>query len=65
MYAHEIFNKTITKKKKSTRTIVWVKIKSYATIVPLSIFSLGKGRELLRLKSVKNFKITPKYVFWP
>ena len=37
----------IKKKKKMTRTQVWVKIKSYATIDPLSIFSLGKGREIL------------------
>ena len=54
-----IFNKTI-KKKMSTHTIVWVKkkkkIKSYATIVLLSIFSLGNGRKLLCLKSVKNLK---------
>ena len=31
-----------------TRALAWVKkLKSYATIVPLSIFSLGKGRETL------------------
>ena len=38
------------KKKKITPTQVWVKIKSYATIAPLSIFSLGKGGKSLRLK---------------
>ena len=29
-----------------TRTQVWVKIKSYATIAPLFTFSLAKGREI-------------------
>ena len=33
--------------KKPTRTIVWIKSQNYATIAPLSIFSLGKGREIL------------------
>ena len=42
------------KKKKMTRTQVWVKIKSYATIAPLSIFSLGKGREILTSQTLLN-----------
>ena len=37
-----------------TRTQVWVKIKSYATIAPLSIFSLGKGREILTSQTLLN-----------
>ena len=37
-----------------TRTHVWVKIKSYATIAPLSIFSLGKGREILTSQTLLN-----------
>ena len=42
------------KKKKMTRTQVWVKIKSYATIAPLSIFSLGEGREILTSQTLLN-----------
>ena len=41
-------------KKKMTHTQVWVKIKSYATIAPLSIFSLGKGREILTSQTLLN-----------
>ena len=37
-----------------TCTQVWVKIKSYATIAPLSIFSLGKGREILTSQTLLN-----------
>ena len=33
-----------------TRTLVWVKIPKLCHNTPLSIFSLGKGREFLRLK---------------
>ena len=33
-----------------TRTSVWVKIPKLCHNTPLSIFSLGKGRESLRLK---------------
>ena len=40
--------------KKMTRTQVWVKIKSYATIAPLSIFLLGKGREILTSQTLLN-----------
>ena len=42
------------KKKKMTHTQVWVKIKSYATIALLSIFSLGKGREILTSQALLN-----------
>ena len=38
------------KKRKTTRTPVWVKIPKLCNNTPLSIFSLGKGRESLRLK---------------
>ena len=38
------------KKRKTTRTLVWVKIPKLCHNTPLSIFSLGKGRETLRLK---------------
>ena len=44
----------INQKKKKTRTQVWVKIKRYATIAPLSIFSLGKGREILTSQTLLN-----------
>ena len=37
-----------------THTQVWVKFKSYATIAPLSIFSLGKGREILTPQTLLN-----------
>ena len=37
-----------------TRTQVWVKIKSYATIALLSIFSLRKGREILMSQTLLN-----------
>ena len=37
-----------------THTQVWVKIKSYATIALLSIFSLGKGREILTSQTLLN-----------
>ena len=37
-----------------TCTQVWVKIKSYATIAPLSIFSPGKGREILMSQTLLN-----------
>ena len=37
-----------------THTQVWVKIKSYATIALLSIFSLGKGREILMSQTLLN-----------
>ena len=40
----------LLKKIKMTRTQVQVKIKSYATIAPLSIFFLGKGGKSLCLK---------------
>ena len=44
------------KKKKKTRTSVWVKIPKLCHNTPLSIFSLGKGRESLRLKTLhKNY----------
>ena len=39
---------------KMTHTQVWVKIKSYATIAPLSIFSLGKGREIITSHTLLN-----------
>ena len=44
----------LLKKKKKTRTQVWVKIRSYAIIAPLSIFSLGKGREILMSQTLLN-----------
>ena len=46
-------------KKKMTQASAWVKkLQSYATIVPLSIFSLGKGRETLIPQILfQNFKI--------
>ena len=40
------------KKKKMTRTSVWVKIPKLYHNTPLSICSLGKGRESLRLKTL-------------
>ena len=40
------------KKKKKTRTSVWVKIPKLCHNTPLSIFSLGKGRKSLRLKTL-------------
>ena len=40
--------------KKMTCTQAWVKIKSYATIAPLSIFSVGKGREILTSQTLLN-----------
>ena len=49
---HHCYN--LKKKKNMTHTQVWVKIKSYATIAPLSIFSLGKGREILTSQTLLN-----------
>ena len=43
-------NYIFIKKKKTTRTSVWVKIPKLCHNTPLSIFPLGKGRESLRLK---------------
>ena len=40
------------KKEKKTRTSVWVKTPKLCHNTPLSIFSLGKGRESLRLKTL-------------
>ena len=40
------------KEKKMTRTLVWVKIPKLCHNTPLSIFSLGKGRESLRHKTL-------------
>ena len=40
------------KKKNKTRTSVWAKILKLCHNTPLSIFSLGKGRESLRLKTL-------------
>ena len=40
------------KKKKTTRTSVWVKIPKLCHNTPLSICSLGKGRESLCLKTL-------------
>ena len=40
------------KKRKMTRTLVWVKIPKLCHNTPLSIFSLGKGRESLCLKTL-------------
>ena len=41
---------TKKKEKKNDRTLVWVKIPKFCHNTLLSIFSLGKGRESLRLK---------------
>ena len=53
-----VFFKKKKKKKKKKKTDpsfgLGKKLKSYATIVPLSIFSLGKGRESLCLKPYKK-----------
>ena len=46
------------KKKKMTRTSVWVKIPKLCHSTPLSIFSLGKGRESLHLKTLHKKLIT-------
>ena len=46
------YSKKKQKKKKSTRTPVWVKIPKLCHNTLLSIFSLGKGRESLRLKTL-------------
>ena len=40
------------KKEKMTRTSVWVKIPKLYHNTPLSIFSLGKGKESLCLKTL-------------
>ena len=41
-----------------TRTLVWVKIPKLCHNTPLSIFSLGKGRESLHLKPyIKLIKV--------
>ena len=42
------------KKKKKTRTLVWVKIPKLCHNTPLSIFSLGKGRESLHPKTLHS-----------
>ena len=47
-----LFKKKKKKKRKTTRTLVWVKIPKLCHNTPLSIFSLGKGRESLRLKTL-------------
>ena len=50
-----LFKKKKKKKKKGenmTRTLVWVKIPKLCHNTLLSIFSLGKGRESLRLKTL-------------
>ena len=47
------YSKKKKKKRKKTCTSIWVKkYQSYATKTPLSIFSLGKGREFLRLQTL-------------
>ena len=46
------------KKRKTTRTSVWVKIPKLCHNTPLSIFSLGRGRESLRLKTLHKKLIT-------
>ena len=51
---YNFFKKEKKKKEKKTHTQVWVKSKSYATIAPLSIFSLGKGREILTSQTLLN-----------
>ena len=55
------------KKRKMTRTLIWVKkYQSYATKTPLSIFSLGKGRESLHLQTLhKKKKKLSKVRFLP
>ena len=47
-----LFKKKKKKKRKTTRTLVWVKIPKLCHNAPLSIFSLGKGRESLHLKTL-------------
>ena len=47
-----LFKKKKKKKEKTTRTSVWVKIPKLCHNTPLSIFSLGKGRESLCLKNL-------------
>ena len=44
------------KKKKMTRTSVWVKIPKLCHNTPLSIFFLAKGREFLCLKTLQKKK---------
>ena len=51
-----LFKKKKKKKKKMTHTSVWVKIPKLCHNTPLSIFSLGKGRESLRLKTLHKTK---------
>ena len=41
-----------------TRTLVWVKIPKLCHNTPLSIFSLGKGRESLHLKTLHKKKLS-------
>ena len=53
-----LFKKKKKKKKKTTHTLVWVKIPKLCHNTPLSIFSLGKGRESLRLKTLHKKLIT-------
>ena len=60
LYICSFFKKKKKKKKKKHLSFgLGKKLKSYATIVPLSIFSPGKGRESLYLEPYcKNFKNT-------
>ena len=51
------------KKNKKTHTLVWVKIPKLCHNTPLSIFSLGKGRESLRLKILHKKKTYYKCAF--
>ena len=50
------------KKKKKTHTLVWVKIPKLCHNTPLSIFSLGKGRESLRPKTLHKKKKKKKHL---
>ena len=49
-------------KEKTTRTSVWVKKPKLCHNTPLSIFSLGKGRESLRLKTLHKKKKKKKLI---
>ena len=53
------------KKRKMTRTSVWVKIPKLCHNTLLSIFSLGKGRESLHLKTLHKNLLQVHFLTFP
>ena len=65
VYLFKRKQKKKTKKKQKTRTSVWVKMPKLCHNTLLSIFSLGKGRESLCLKTLHKSYLQVRFLTSP